>query len=92
MNDSDAFDPGFPRTRVDRLTLVDHLVSSGDRERHFVLREPVFLEAGVVIGVVGPTLVVEYPDGTTSTYPGGEEMWCRGYQPLGSGTRADRPK
>jgi hypothetical protein len=74
----------FERTRVDRLILVDHLVSSGDLERHFALKEPVFVEAGAVISADGAVLVVEHPDGTITRHPGGEEMWCRGWAPLGS--------
>jgi hypothetical protein len=74
----------FPRTRVDRLIMVDHLVSSGDRERHFALKDPVFIEAGAIIGVYGDELVVEHADGTTTRHPGGEEMRCRGWEPLGS--------
>jgi hypothetical protein len=74
----------FERTQVDRLLLIDHLISSDERERHFALQEPVFVEAGAIISVDGDELVVEHADGTTSRHPGGEEMWCRGWEPLGS--------
>ena len=75
---------GFERTRVERLVLMDHLVSSGDRERHFVLAEPVFLKAGAVVSVDGGVLIVEHPDGTATRHPGEEEMRCGGWEPLGS--------
>jgi hypothetical protein len=75
---------GFERTRVDRLLLIDHLVASGEREKHFVLSEPVFVEAGCIVSVDGEALLVEHADGSTTRHAGGEELWCRGWEPMGS--------